>query len=314
MPRKHLVVPVFAGLALLTGCGAAAGPPTPIQPAAQAQEVKAVSVNAAGVAGLGTVLTDQAGKTLYLFTADGTNPPESRCVNECAEMWPPMLATSAVQAQGLDPAILGTVDRPDGLSQVTISGSPVYTFSGDNGPGEANGQGLQDAWFAVTPDGKLVGGPEQPEQQPDVPEAPAAPEEPEQEANAPAEVGLIAENIPGFGKALTDQNGRTLYLFTKDNTKPPKSKCAGECAEKWPPLLTTSEDIELDGVDPKLVGAVKRADGTWQVTVGGWPVYTYVEDEEPGDTNGHGVGGVWFVIEEEGCKSTAPVPSEKDKK
>ncbi|HEX6354376.1 SCO0930 family lipoprotein [Actinophytocola sp.] len=310
MPRKHLVLPVFAGLALLTGCGAAAGPPTNIQPAAQQKPAQAVSVNAASVAGLGTVLTDQGGKTLYMFNADGTNPPESRCVKECAEMWPPLLATSAVKAQGIDPAVLGTVERPDGLTQVTVSGSPVYTYSGDTKPGEANGQGLQNAWYALSADGQQIAPPgqktEAPEEKPE--------ESPDQQTESPAQVSVVATNIPGFGKALTDQDGRTLYLFTNDKTKPPASKCVDDCAEKWPPLLTTDEDIELDGVDPKLVGTVTRPDGTKQVTVGNWPVYTYVEDKKPGQTNGHGVGGVWFVIEEEGCKSTAPVKAAKSSK
>jgi predicted lipoprotein with Yx(FWY)xxD motif len=121
------------------------------------------------------------------------------------------------------------------------------------------------------------------------------------------EVALVATNIPGFGSALTDQNGRTLYLFTKDSTDPPESNCDGECAEKWPPLLSTGTDPVLNGVAPDLVGTVTRSDGSEQITVGNWPVYTYVEDTAPGQTNGHGISGVWFVIEEEGCKSTAPV-------
>lgn len=300
MPRKHLVVPVFAGLALLTGCGAAPGAPgQTIDPAAAAQQqevqqpapAKPVSVNAAGVGGLGTVLTDQSGKTLYLFTKDSTNPPTATCVGDCAEMWPPLLATGDILASGVDSALVGKVDRPDGTTQVTVGKWPVYMYAGDTRPGEANGQGLQDAWFAVTPLGTKAGAPAADDKKP---------------------VSVIATEIPDIGSALTDQDGRTLYLFTKDKTKPPKSKCDGECAKKWPPLLKDPDaDVEIEGVDPKLVGTVKRSDGSEQVTVGGWPVYTFAKDTEPGQANGHGVDDVWFVIEERGCKSSAPVKSEK---
>ena len=286
MSRKHLVVPVFAGLALLTGCGAAQGPPTLIDPAAaavQEQPAQQVSVNAAGVGGVGTVLTDQSGKTLYLFTKDSQNPPTSTCVDKCAETWPPLLATGDLKATGVDQKLLGTVDRPDGLKQVTVNNWPVYMYAGDTKPGEANGQGLQDAWYAISPEGKQVGAPAEP-------------------------VAVVSTEIPNFGNALTNEDGLTLYLFTEDSTKPAKSTCDGDCAKKWPPLLTVpGEDIELEGVDPDLVGTVKRSDGTTQVTVGNWPVYLFIEDKEPGQTKGHGVGDVWFVIEEEGCKSTAPV-------
>lgn len=119
----------------------------------------------------------------------------------------------------------------------------------------------------------------------------------------PADVAVRAEDIPGFGPALTDQDGRTLYLFTLDSTEPSRSTCEGECAETWPPLLATGE-VTTDGVDPDLVGEVSRVDGARQVTVGGWPVHTFTGDTAPGQTTGHGASGVWFVIEPAGCKST----------
>jgi predicted lipoprotein with Yx(FWY)xxD motif len=290
VPRKHLVVSVVAGLALLTGCGAAPGPPTTIEPAAavrQQQPTQPASINAADVTGLGTVLTDQGGKTLYLFTKDTKDPSASTCVDQCAEMWPPLLTAGDPLVTGVNRGLVATVTRPDGGTQVTVGGWPVYMYTGDTSPGQANGQGLQGVWFAVTPEGTKAG-------------APAA-----------KPVAVVAKEIPGFGSALTDQDGRTLYLFTKDSKNPPKSTCDGDCAATWPPLMVTpNTEPQVTGVDPALVGIVARSDGTQQVTVGGWPVYLYVKDTKPGQTNGHGVGGVWFVIEEKGCKSSAPVPSE----
>jgi hypothetical protein len=60
--------------------------------------------------------------------------------------------------------------------------------------------------------------------------------------------------------------------------------------------------VELQGIDSKLLGSIKRSDGTEQVTIGGWPVYTFSKDLKPGDANGMGVNGTWFVIEPNGCK------------
>jgi predicted lipoprotein with Yx(FWY)xxD motif len=289
MPRKQLVVLVVAGLALLTGCGAAQDSPTPlVEPAAaqQQQPASPASVNAAAVKGLGTVLTDQGGKTLYLFTKDNMNPPASTCVNQCAQMWPPLLTSGTPVVSGVDISKVGTVKRSDGTLQVTVGGWPVYMYSGDTSPGQANGQGLQGVWFAVTPDGTKAGTQTKP-------------------------VAVVATDIPGFGSALTDQDGRTLYLTTKDSKDPSKSTCDGDCAKTWPPLLVAQDtEPQVTGVDPALVGTVTRSDGTEQVTVGGWPVYLYSKDTAPGQVNGHGVGGVWFVIEEKGCKSSTPVKSD----
>lgn len=295
MPRKHLVVSVIAGLALLSGCGADPGPPGtspgPVRPAAAPvqEKVQPVSVSTAEVTGIGEVLTDGDGHTLYLFTEDNTFPPRSTCLLTCAEKWPPLLVTGNVALSGVEQRLVGTVRRPDGEIQLTVRGWPVYTFAQDTAAGQANGQGAQGAWFAVSSEGRKTG--------------------------APAKAGLVAKDIPNFGPALTDEDGRTLYLFTNDSKDPSKSTCAGECAANWPPLAATGDGgdggggagVELTGVDPALVGRVARADGTQQVTVGGWPVYTYVKDTTPGQTNGHGVGGMWFVIEAAGCKSTAPV-------
>jgi predicted lipoprotein with Yx(FWY)xxD motif len=291
--RKRLVVPAFAALALLAGCGAETGPPTLIEPAAaparQQQPAQPVSVNAADVKGLGAVLTDQNGKTLYLFTKDNKNPPTTTCVATCAEDWPPLMASGGdLRGTGVDPALLGTVARPDGSLQVTVGDWPVYTFTGDTGPGQANGQGRQDVWFAVTPLGTKAGQP------------------------AAKPTAVVSTEIPGFGNALTDQDGRTLYLFAKDSKDPSESRCEGACAEKWPPMPATA-DVKVTGFDPELLGTVVRTDGSEQVTVGGWPVYTFTGDTAPGQTNGHGFDDVWFVIEKEGCKSTAPLPSDSAK-
>ncbi|SCF06446.1 COG4315 family predicted lipoprotein [Micromonospora chokoriensis] len=113
---------------------------------------------------------------------------------------------------------------------------------------------------------------------------------------------------PDIGTYVADGQGRTLYRFDKDRAKPSTSNCNGECATMWPPLLVKSPgQIYPSGINPKRVGYVERADGTCQVTIGGWPVYLFANDAAPGDVNGQGVGDTWFAISPTG-ERTRPLP------
>ncbi|WP_406864477.1 SCO0930 family lipoprotein [Streptomyces sp. HUAS MG47] len=104
------------------------------------------------------------------------------------------------------------------------------------------------------------------------------------------------------GKVLTDAQGFTLYRFDKDSATPPRATCEGECAKAWP-VVTPAGAKAPAGVDASLVGEVTRADGTKQLTVGGWPMYRYAKDTQPGDVNGQGVGGTWFASAPDGKKA-----------
>jgi len=118
---------------------------------------------------------------------------------------------------------------------------------------------------------------------------------------------LIAKDVPKMGKVVTDGRGFTLYRFDKDSNKPAKSTCDGQCAITWPPVL--SEEIpKLTGIDPANVGTVIRSDGKQQVTLGGWPLYTYAKDPGPGKWKGQGVGGTWFVSDPTGKKNLSCLP------
>jgi predicted lipoprotein with Yx(FWY)xxD motif len=109
--------------------------------------------------GLGTVVTDAGGFTLYRFDRDTPRPPASTCVAECATAWPPVVVDpeGALNLEGVDRSAVGMVQRPDGTSQLTIGGWPVYRYAGDTAPGTTAGQGVDGAWFAVTPDGGKAG-------------------------------------------------------------------------------------------------------------------------------------------------------------
>ena len=97
-----------------------------------------------------TVLTNTKGLTLY--TLSGETKGKFICTTaECLKAWPPLLVTRGTTPKG--PVKLGTIKNPEGKTQVTFKGMPVYTFEGDSKKGEANGEGLKDVgvWHAVTP-------------------------------------------------------------------------------------------------------------------------------------------------------------------
>lgn len=104
---------------------------------------------------LGDVLVDADGMTLYLFTED----PEgaSVCEDDCAAAWPPLTVDAEpVAGDGADQALLGTIERSDGSTQVTYAGAPLYTWASDSEPGDVTGQGVSDVWFVIGPDGDPI--------------------------------------------------------------------------------------------------------------------------------------------------------------
>jgi predicted lipoprotein with Yx(FWY)xxD motif len=247
--------------------------------------------------GLGQFLTDEQGLSLYLFTKD--TPNTSNCYDQCAENWPPLLTSgSPVAGQDVDAALLGTTQRQDGSTQITYNGWPLYYYVKDQQPGDTTGQEVGDVWYLVTPQGEQV-------------EAQAAMEA------APAEAAgatLMVSQQEGLGQFLTDEQGLSLYLFTKDT--PNTSNCYDQCAENWPPLLTSGSPVAGQDVDAALLGTTQRQDGSTQVTYNGWPLYYYVKDQQPGDTTGQEVGDVWYLVTPQGeqveaqaAMQVAPAPA-----
>jgi predicted lipoprotein with Yx(FWY)xxD motif len=109
--------------------------------------------------GLGKVLVDSKGRTLYLFKKDkGT---KSACFGACATSWPPLRATKPTVSGGLTASKAATTKRSDGKSQVTYNGHPLYLFAGDQKAGDTSGQGVNAfgaRWFAVSPAGTAASG------------------------------------------------------------------------------------------------------------------------------------------------------------
>ncbi|MGH3311973.1 MAG: SCO0930 family lipoprotein [Streptomyces sp.] len=120
---------------------------------------------------------------------------------------------------------------------------------------------------------------------------------------APAKT-LDVKNTGKLGQVVTDSKGWTLYRFDEDSAAPSQSNCDGKCATAWPPVPAKDAEASL-GIEADKLGKVERTDGSWQLTLGGWPVYRYAKDTKPGDTKGHGVGGTWNALAPDGKRATA---------
>ena len=110
--------------------------------------------------GLGKILDDSKANTLYLFKKDSGT--KSACSGACATEWPPLRASGKPTAgSGASASMLGTTPRSDGKAQVTYNGHPLYTFAGDQKPGDTSGQGVNafgGLWYVVSPAGNQVTG------------------------------------------------------------------------------------------------------------------------------------------------------------
>ncbi|MFJ6793036.1 SCO0930 family lipoprotein [Streptomyces sp. NPDC091268] len=250
------------------------------------------------IANVGGVVTDSSGATLYRFDKDTAKPPASNCNADCATAWPAVPAEDASAAAGIDPALLGAVARADGTRQLTLAGWPVYRYAKDGGPGEAKGEGVGGTWHALAPDGKKA-----------VDEKGAEKTEGAGGADGTEKGGKSAEELSvaadaKLGKILVDGQGRTLYRFDKDSAWPMKFGCLDACLDTWKPAAAVDKE-KVAGINAKLVGSVKRPDGTEQLTIDCWPVYLFTGDTAPGQTNGHNKQGLWFAVTDAGKKVPA---------
>jgi predicted lipoprotein with Yx(FWY)xxD motif len=163
MKRTSLGLALLAGLAFILAACSGGQPATPPAPArtlpvspfpAPAESQAAV---AAAESSLGQTLVVADAHTLYAFTKDKDG--KSTCYGDCEATWPALTIQGTPAAgDGVQASLLATTDRSDGSAQITYKGMPLYLFSGDEQPGDTNGQGVGGVWFAVTPDGGLVAG------------------------------------------------------------------------------------------------------------------------------------------------------------
>ena len=169
-----LIAALVIGTGALSGCGGGSSGSTsgssstkstttslpPVAKPPPNAEEGTVFVSLGSAAGLGQVLVDSEGHTLYAFSGDSAK--SATCEGACAKAWPPLLAEQGEPhpSNGAAAARLGTVTRADGSRQVTYAGHPLYSFGGDKQPGEANGNGsaaFGGTWSALKGSGAPAG-------------------------------------------------------------------------------------------------------------------------------------------------------------
>ncbi|WP_433160106.1 hypothetical protein [Kribbella sp. CA-247076] len=152
MKRLSSLVGVVAlGLAGLTACGDESE--TPAVGSASMAASSGAKLATADVPGLGKVVVDGNGRTVYVFDEDTSG--KSTCEGDCLAKWPVVPAgEGAPQLEGIDASLVGTVTRSDGSKQLSVGGLPIYLFAQDTRAGEAKGQAVGSVWWVVGADGK----------------------------------------------------------------------------------------------------------------------------------------------------------------
>jgi predicted lipoprotein with Yx(FWY)xxD motif len=117
--------------------------------------------------------------------------------------------------------------------------------------------------------------------------------------------GVSLRQTP-LGSTLTDNQGRTLYLFAGDKPNASTLSAAGRAV--WPPFTTSSKPVAIGGAQASKVGTIAGATGVPQVSYNGYPLYYFVGDKSPGQTTGQNLnefGARWYVLSRGGAPVTA---------
>jgi predicted lipoprotein with Yx(FWY)xxD motif len=161
MEEKNMNIPVLLALGAasaltLSACGSGTSSTSVASDAGAsggvASQVSGQALHVASTS-LGKVLVDASGKTVYTLSADGPN--KSTCDASCISFWPAVAPGKAAHMT----AKIGSTTTPDGTKIATVAGHPVYTFIKDQGPGDVNGEGVEEfggTWYALSPAGTTV--------------------------------------------------------------------------------------------------------------------------------------------------------------
>src|SRR5262245_51152690 len=118
---------------------------------------KPATVKLVTATGYGKLLATSSGLTLYHYTDEKRGKID--CKGACATLWPPLLVKAGAKpaaGAGVSAAKLGTIKRPDGGMQVTYNGLALYRYAPDTKAGQVKGQGVEHAWYLISPAGKII--------------------------------------------------------------------------------------------------------------------------------------------------------------
>ncbi|MFB6170442.1 MAG: hypothetical protein ABEJ06_04765 [Haloarculaceae archaeon] len=299
--RAAIVAGSTGGLGSLAGCtggggtygggGGTSNPSTTTDSAEPGGGTDGPAVSVRSTDEYGDILVGPDGLSLYLFEKDTNGEMASTCYDSCANAWPPLtVSEEPTKGDGVT-ASLSTFEREDGSTQVAAAGWPLYYYAADEKPGDTNGQevdGFGGEWYLLGPDGKKK----------------ESEEESDEEAKETTAPTVSVRSTDEYGDILVGPDGLSLYLFEKDTNGEMASTCYDSCANAWPPLTVSEEPTKGDGVTASL-STFERDDGSTQVAAAGWPLYYFVKDEKPGDTNGQeveGFGAEWYLLGPDGKK------------
>jgi predicted lipoprotein with Yx(FWY)xxD motif len=166
IPRRGLVVGVMVVLTgLVAGCGGGSSHSTTggVKGASKSGGEPSTLFSTAKVAGVGTVLVDGNGRTVYILTSASQKNVPCTDSSGCTKVWPdlplPEGMSAAKAGMGAKASLLGTKKLSDGETYPTYNGWLVYEYTGDSGPGQANGQGIKSfggTWYVVNPAGQPI--------------------------------------------------------------------------------------------------------------------------------------------------------------
>jgi predicted lipoprotein with Yx(FWY)xxD motif len=229
------------------------------------------------VPGYAGVLGNHASRTLYMLSIEKST--KLHCKNGCLSIWPPLLVKSSVKSIALGANVkgkIGFVTRSKTMKQVTVNSYPVYTYKGDTGPKQSSGEDViadGGTWTMLSAAAKSAG------------------------ATAVSPM-LQSENITTYSGTLANQTKRSLYLLSTEVGA--SVQCTGSCLSVWLPfeVTSTSTPVTIGSKVGGTIGFVPRG-SEFQLTYNSYPLYTYVGDSGPGQSNGEGVvefGGTWYLL------------------
>jgi predicted lipoprotein with Yx(FWY)xxD motif len=163
--RKPLAVLLASVTVLLiAGCGSSSpksSASTPASPSTSSTTSSgAVKISTMSLPGLGSVLVDSQGRTLYVFAPD--KAAKVTCLGACATVWPPLALPAGqkpVVSGQANVSLVGSDPNPAGGRVVTYAGWPLYTYVADSAPGLASGQALNrngGVWYVIGSSGKVI--------------------------------------------------------------------------------------------------------------------------------------------------------------